>query len=160
MKDPLAVANKILDLASKANKTVTPMQLIKLVYLCHGWSLGITGKPLLDEHVEAWRYGPVIRSIYQKVKDRRDLPVEGPLLSHFFSKPSDEFSSDELAIIEQVYKLYGDMSGISLSNLTHQSGSPWSRIWEIEGQNSEIPNDLIEHHYKHLYQQLTSQQQG
>lgn len=158
MNNSFAVANKILDLAVVADKTVTPMQLIKLVYLCHAWSLGLTGKPLIDEHVEAWRYGPVIRSLYQKVKDSRDFPVNGPLKDFIGRKPKDEFSVNENEVIEQVYNLYGDFSGISLSNLTHKIGSPWSIIWDSEGENSAIPNDLIEHHYKQLYKELSNEE--
>ena len=36
------------------------MHAIKLVYLCHGWMLGIYGRSLIGEPVEAWRYGPVV----------------------------------------------------------------------------------------------------
>ncbi len=31
------------------------MQLIKLVYLCHGWTMGLYSRPLI-ENVEAWQY--------------------------------------------------------------------------------------------------------
>ncbi|MCD8455896.1 DUF4065 domain-containing protein [Xylella taiwanensis] len=44
------------------------MQVLKLVYIAHGWHLGFRQEPLLNKRVEAWRHGPVIRSLYEKVK--------------------------------------------------------------------------------------------
>lgn len=161
MHSSLAVANKVLELANRANDTVTPMQLIKLVYLCHGWMLGLHGRPMLNENVEAWRYGPVVRSLYDRVRKYRDMPVQGPLRSPFsLSEPHETFTPEEENIIQQVYANYGRHSGVALSNLTHQPGSPWSIVWNCEGKNSPISNDLIESHYRELYMRLSQGQQG
>lgn len=50
----LAVANYLLDKAKAKNDTLTPMQLIKLAYIAHGWMLGKYGAALLLEPVEAY----------------------------------------------------------------------------------------------------------
>lgn len=146
------VANTILGLAEERGKTVTPMQLIKLCYMCHGWMLGIYGRPLINESVQAWRYGPVVRSVYQEAKKFRDQPVVGRLGQGMFSPNSVPLDEAALDIVTQVYEKYGDLSGISLSSLTHQSESPWHIVWTKNGQiNAVIPNDLIEDHYSKLY---------
>ena len=44
------------------------MKVQKLVYFAHGWHLGITKKPLINEQVEAWPYGAVIPSLYDYLK--------------------------------------------------------------------------------------------
>ncbi|OFE11413.1 hypothetical protein PHACT_12720 [Pseudohongiella acticola] len=152
MHSAIAVANKILDLATENGRSVTPMQLIKLVYLCHGWMLGLYGRPLLAENIEAWRYGPVIRSLYAKVKDFRDNPVKGPLKQGLrISAPDETFDEQESDLISQVFEIYGRYSGVALSNLTHESGSPWDVVWKLKGQNSSISNDIISDHYRSLY---------
>lgn len=149
MRDPVAVANKILEVAKESSDpSVTPMQLIKLAYLCHGWMLGLYGRPLLSESVEAWQYGPVVRSIYKAVSKHRDKPVEYPIKNMFGHSANEEFDEAELDIIQQVYRIYGGWSGLSLSNLTHQPGTPWSIVWSGKGKNSVISNDLIESHFK------------
>jgi len=143
------VANYILELAKKSEKTVTPMQLIKLAYLCHGWMLGIRGRPLIDdEQVQAWRYGPVINSIYQGTKERKSLPV----IEKLKVSGNLKLTEDEENLVAAVYKEYGDFSGIALSSMTHAPETPWSIVCEQNGEcNAIISNDLIEEHYSQKY---------
>lgn len=54
----------------------TQMKLHKLLYYAHGWHLGFTGEPLLDEAIEAWAYGPVVPSIYQELKMLGSAPID------------------------------------------------------------------------------------
>ena len=62
--DPKAIANYFLDLARAQEKALTPLKIQKLVYFANGWHLAIKGVPLINEQVEAWRFGPVIPSLY------------------------------------------------------------------------------------------------
>ncbi|MDB4309159.1 DUF4065 domain-containing protein [Porticoccaceae bacterium] len=141
----LQVGQKYLTLAADESKTLTPMQLIKLVYLAHGWMLATASRPLLRDSVEAWQYGPVLPDLYEKIKSCRSHPVIGPL-----SDDSDQL--DELAtiVIGEVYKLYGHLDGISLSALTHQEGTPWDITWKSRGKSGVISDDLIESHFRSL----------
>ena len=45
------------------------LKLVKLVFLAHGWRLGCKGDPLIREQVEAWKYGPIVRSVYDAFKE-------------------------------------------------------------------------------------------
>jgi uncharacterized phage-associated protein len=54
------VANRFLELAEAEGRSLTPLQLMKLVYIAHGWMLGIHQRPLIKDHIEAWKLGPVI----------------------------------------------------------------------------------------------------
>ena len=138
------VANKLLKIASKNNKTFTPMQIIKLVYLAHAWMLALHMRPLIEEEVEAWKYGPVIPQLYQAIKNYKSNPVV------LITCQSQKFDKDAQDIIQQVYDKYGHFDGIELSMLTHEKNSPWE-IARRNG-NSIISNDLIMHHYKKLVQ--------
>src|SRR5215510_7158653 len=69
--DSKAAANWFLDLG----QPLTPMKLQKLVYFAHGWSLALTGVPLIKDAVEAWRYGPVIPALYHEFKHNGARPI-------------------------------------------------------------------------------------
>lgn len=139
------VANRMLQLAGDENRSLTPMQLIKLVYLCQGWMLGIEGRPLFKEPVEAWAYGPVIRSVYDAVRTYRDQPI-----SEMIPTDPTNFDPDEDDIIRQTFDQYGELPGLTLSKLTHKDGSPWSITYENLGRNGTISNDLIQGHFYEL----------
>lgn len=140
---PTKVAEYILKLAQDKENPLTPMQVLKLVYISHGWHLGLCGRPLVNESIEAWQYGPVIPSVYHRYKRFGsrfidDAPSELPT----------GFDESEASTINQVFKGYGKRSGISLSSLTHEPGSPWSITVEQSGIGSVISNDLIEDFYR------------
>lgn len=142
------VANKLLSLAESKPDTLTPMQVMKLVYLCHGWMLGLQGRQLITESIEAWKYGPVIPDLYQATKDFKSNAVKGPL-------PGAEnvmFNAVEESLITDVYDKYGKYSGPQLSALTHMDGSPWSITWEKYGRSAIVSNDLIEEYFRRISQ--------
>ncbi|WP_122354720.1 Panacea domain-containing protein [Pseudomonas coronafaciens] len=151
MSKSLAVAQYILDKTREIHDdALTPMQLIKLVYVAHGYMLAEHGEPLLNESVEAWQYGPVVRSVYEAVRDFRSSPVEYVPGARRWSGP---FDLEEKAIMEQVAEMYGDVNGVRLSAATHKPGTPWSITWDRHGRNAEISNDLIEDFYQRILAQ-------
>lgn len=146
MHDSRTVANRLLTLAEARGDTLTPMQLLKLTYITHGWNLGLYGRPLIRDDVQAWRYGPVIPRLYNAVKDFRGKPVRGPIAT----PGDDRLTVADEDIVRQVYGIYGDKSGPALSRLTHAPGTPWALTYVAEEFGIVIPNDLIEDHYKRL----------
>jgi uncharacterized phage-associated protein len=150
---PATIANYFLDKASVEQRALTPMQLLKLVYIAHGWNLGYFSEPLINETVQAWKYGPVIKSLYDKVKRYGSGAVSEPLRTG--SMPwVRESSVDErtASLLNAVWRNYAQYSGIQLSRMTHQNETPWSQAWLDQGgcnqRYAEISNELIEKHYK------------
>ncbi|NWB31763.1 Panacea domain-containing protein [Pseudomonas gingeri] len=151
MSKSLAVAQYILEKTREFHDdALTPMQLIKLVYVAHGYMLAEHGEPLLSEPVEAWQYGPVIRSVYEAVRDYRSSPVSKVPGARRWT---GRFSQKERESMEQVAEKYGGVNGVRLSAATHKPGTPWSVTWDRYGKNSTISNDLIEHFYDHILSQ-------
>lgn len=149
MNDSKKVANRLLEIAAEAGDTLTPMQLLKLVYICHGWMLGLYGVPLIRDQIQAWKYGPVIPKLYDAVRHFRSQPVVGPLP---ISGPDGDLIGIEDQVIRQSYDIYGKMSGPALSRLTHMPGTPWDQSFRPDEMAIEISNDLIEDHYQTLAQ--------
>ena len=53
----------------------SPMKLQKLLYCVQGWHLARFGEPLFDAPIEAWRDGPVIRSVWESHKGQQQVEV-------------------------------------------------------------------------------------
>lgn len=146
MYSVMNIADAILKIAKRQGKRLTPLQLMKLVYIAHGWSLGLGRGDLFADRIEAWKYGPVIPDLYRATKHWGRNPIS-------FDKIGDDLvpvDGDTEVFLTDVVEKYGNLSGIALSSLTHQSGTPWDRMYE-DGANNEIPDDLIEAHYKKLW---------
>ncbi|ARO69695.1 hypothetical protein B9J09_06285 [Xylella fastidiosa subsp. pauca] len=173
---PATIANYFLQRASKEGRALTPMQVLKLVYIAHGWHLGFRKEPLIDEVVEAWRHGPVISSLYRKMKQYGSggitelLPVNPFSWATARASKIDEKSEE---ILDSVWNSCGHFGGIQLSEMTHKEGTPW---WQVRNgpkrketglMNLTINNDLIQefyeqkikaHSYGKLYEKSRSNQ--
>lgn len=141
---PKVIANYLIRKSFADQSLVTPMKLIKLIYIAHGWSLALRDNALINEPIEAWKYGPVISSIYHSLKKYGKSPVTSEILDN--SNIDEELSEDEKALLDKVWNVYKPYSGLHLSTLTHQKDSPWDLIFNNGG--SEIPNELIKSHYQ------------
>lgn len=143
------IARALLRFATQDSRTLTPMELVKLTYLCHGWHLAFTGKPLTSDEPQAWQYGPVYPDLYHSVKNFRAGAVtnvpEGGL--ECFGVP--EINEQTQKIIKSVYDAYKNLNGVQLSALTHQEGTPWHKVWD-GSRNKSIPQELIESHFNDL----------
>lgn len=142
------VANEFLRLAQDKGVALTPLQLMKLVYIAHGWMLGLRRRPLITNRIEAWKYGPVIPDLYSSTKKFGSGAVTGELRPWFFSRPPD-LDAEETDLVRQVFDVYGGLSGIQLSAMTHKLGTPWATTYKLD-ENATISNDLIAEHYQQL----------
>ena len=149
--DAVTVANRFIELAkADAGKRLTPMQLIKLSYIAHGFSLAINKRPLLNESVEAWRYGPVVPSLYRKLKKYGSGDVTESLSPAFAGLKTERLDEDDQKLIDTVYQKYGNLNGIQLSHLTHRSGTPWDVTYSPDEYGNSIDNTVIRTHYATL----------
>src|SRR5258708_2453783 len=158
--DALAVANWFLAKAAKESKTLDPMKLQKLIYFAHGWSLALTDIPLIEEHPEAWDYGPVIPSVYHEFKSfgrkpitsrasKIDWPISAKLediLNSVFYEPAVEDDDDTERLLTRVWEVYGGLTGVQLSNMTHAAGGAWYKAYHelANGRKGvDISDELI-----------------
>jgi uncharacterized phage-associated protein len=135
------VCREILELGKQR---ITPLKLIKLAYISQGFHLGYYGKPIFDDEVEAWPYGPVIRSIYFAVNHFKRHEITKTLFEHV----NDDLSLEAQRVIDAVIKTYDKYDALELSALTHRKGSPWDITVREKGINKIIPKSLIKSHYE------------
>ncbi|MBY0545082.1 MAG: DUF4065 domain-containing protein [Gammaproteobacteria bacterium] len=129
------------------------MKLIKLIYFAYGWHLAIVGKRLINEPVCAWRYGPVIESVYQDFKKYGNGPITEETSNRIDDKQVGQLMTDEvaLALLDKIWDVYGVYDGIQLSNLTHEPDSPWYEAWHAQKgkshHNFNIDDQLIKAYF-------------
>ena len=141
MHDARQIANWFVERAAQDGRALSIMSLLKLVYIAHGWNLEMRKEPLFSNPIEAWQYGPVIPDVYRAFRPQ-GVSVSTPIAG--FNKPTD---AGEEGFLEQIYKIYGNLSAFRLSELTHVAGGPWETAWNWGGRYAPIPNDLIQAHY-------------
>lgn len=138
----LVIVNTIL---YEMDNKLTPLQVNKLTYFSHGWLLGLYGRPLISEQVEAWRYGPVVPAVYYALRENGRSPVR---FMDYFDCLYNGLDDKEKDIIKQVIEGYGSLSGSELIGLTHEEGTPWSQCYDKSKQNTVIPNQIIKEYFE------------
>ena len=147
----------------KNNCSLTPLQIIELVYISHCYTLGIKHHPLIHDRVEAWSYGPVIPSLYWQLYNFGDKPVTRLLYSGidvtdaFRMEKQKNFLSDELGecqtILNKVLRTFGVLSGRKLLEITNKLGSPWNQCY-VQGRTGVIIPDYITEQYYEMMLEL------
>ncbi|WP_192798782.1 Panacea domain-containing protein [Brucella intermedia] len=151
--DARAIANYILDRApEKGVEKLTLMQLLKLVYLSHGWSLAFHDTPLVAQNPQAWQYGPVYPHIYKALNKFGGSPVAERIIDKLTGIPvyPVEMSDRQKRVIDAVLLSYGQKHAFELSNITHMSDGPWDKTIQTQGVYKEIPLVEMRDHYKKL----------
>jgi uncharacterized phage-associated protein len=137
-------------LVLKAKKPMSPMKLLKLCYIAHGYMLARHRLPLLDEQVQAWQYGPIVESVYQSIRDYGSRPVttvHGNIIWVL------DFTEDEEAVMQEVLDKYEHVDAITLSAAMHKAGTPWEVSWSLKEENTSMSNELIAYHYGNVVSQ-------
>ena len=133
----------------------------KLVYITYGFYYAYFDKRLFSDIIEAWRFGPVIPSIYHGLKKHGYSQINTPYsdkntgLNKDKEKnenPPEVEEKDEKinGVLEAVVEIYGDMSAIALIDRTHKKGTPWEQTYKESIFHLEIEDSLIIDYYKKL----------
>lgn len=122
------IANQLLIYsADTGRELMTNMKLQKMLYYQQGFHLAYFNTPLFDDEIEAWMYGPVVPTMYDRYKTNGHNGIEPDRTIEFiFDQPQ------ELALFNEVCRVYGAYSTIGLMHMTHQE-SPWKNTPTGEG---------------------------
>ena len=129
----------------RRNEETTPMHILKLVYIAHGWMLGLNNQLLVREDAKVWPYGPVIEEIYMRYRHFRAEPIDMAA-----SSLADYMDATQTDLIERVVESYDKYDAFQLSALTHQDGTPWEQTHRELGLGATIPTHLIRDYYAEL----------
>ena len=151
---PLTVANYFLSVGNRESVPITPLKLQKLVYFAHGWYMGFTGEPLVNEKIQAWEFGPVIPSLYHEFKEFKNNPISR-FAGNF--RPADLTSPEVTAaksLLDRIWSIYSRYTAAQLSALSHEPNGPWHQMVKqmpdgpARVRNMPIPNEMIGNFFK------------
>lgn len=132
------------------------LKLEKLCYLCYADYLCEFGKRLFEDKICAFKYGPVVDSVYKKYKKYGSLEINED--EEIIEKqeelrlPSESrilFAEDginKLFSISKTLEKYGDLSASKLVKITHTKDSPWDKAYNEKQCNMLLDEIIIEYH--------------
>ncbi len=109
-------------LEDSKDEGLTNLKLQKLCYYAQGLYLAKYGERLFKDDMEAWKHGPVVPVLYEKLKSCGRIPIESTML---FQNSSDiKLCDKEKDLIEDVFTYFGEYTAWKLADLTHEE-DPW-----------------------------------
>lgn len=139
MVKAIDVANVFLKLSDPdSGDTLTNLKLQKLVYYAQGFHKAIYGSPMFNEKILHWEHGPVVRELYDALKGYKKDSV--PVPEKFEAKM---FTKDQLDLIEEINRVYGQFSAWKLRDMTHAE-DPWKNT----AKDEEITLDILGKYFK------------
>ena len=162
------IANELIRLAAADGHAYDQMQLQKLVYIAHGWTLAITGEPLTGDRPEAWDFGPIYRRLADALARCGRDPVvqliarETVLIGQVGVETDLDGSELELIereLVARVARDYGAFSSSQLSAFTRGDDAPWANVYRAgDGRFRDIPHALIRDQFVRLAQRTSDDQ--
>jgi uncharacterized phage-associated protein len=143
MSTPLFLSNNFILKALKEEIALSPMKLQKLIYFTYRDYLKKTNSPLFSELISAWKYGPVVESVYNHFK-----PFGSSSINKFYKNSAGDVSilsesSEGFGdIIRPIWGKYREYTGVELSKITHKEGTAWHKAW-TKGKSYLNNEDII-----------------
>ena len=131
--DKEKLGNTVVYIASHTSN-LSKTKLLKLLYFMEEYSVRRFHTPFLGLPFEVWQAGPVVKDVFI---DLSETPV---ILDGYVTKQikgdatyilpikefcDDEFSDNDLVVMQEVVKRYGNKTAKELVALTHKKGTLW-----------------------------------
>lgn len=136
----VVLAKYIVSYANKHNFSINITKVQKLLYIVYGVYLAVTGKRLTNEHPQAWPYGPVFPST-------RNALIKIDLDN--YCEVNETIPNDVKSCVKIVFDSYGGQTAGTLTEWSHQAGSPWEKTMKQKGfvWGNTIPDVFIKDYF-------------
>jgi uncharacterized phage-associated protein len=127
------IGNSIIYLSNNI-PNLSKTKALKLIYILDELSIKRSGIPFVNLKYKVWKFGPVSEEIFI------DLSSEISLLKKYIERSSDdgttlikpiakfnddEFSDNDIELLDFVIEKFGNKTAKQLVNHTHRKNSPW-----------------------------------
>ena len=119
---------------------LTNMHIQKLMYFFEAYYMNL--HPEIDElygcHFNAWAFGPVAIPLYTEFRKFGNNYIE---LTENNIQNGENIKTEKKKILDRIYEAFKDITAMNLVKITHMPDSPWSKIWEKNGQKVGYGSD-------------------
>jgi len=137
-------------LCALSDWSLTNLQLQKLLYLSHLLYLGENEEPLILEPFQAWKFGPVLPQVYNRVKIFKDRPVLNIFYGVEVLSENDSFYSKEACFLKNIYQKLARKTARQLVIMTHLKEGAWEKAY-IRAPFSALDDEDILQEYERYY---------
>jgi uncharacterized phage-associated protein len=118
----------------KGNGWLTKKSILKLIYIIEERSIQKTCIPFFNLQYEVWKYGPVAKDVHAELYDdlnlfknyiERKSKEDAIIICSKGEFNNDEFTDNDLEILDEVVNEFKDFSEKQLIDYTHRKGSLW-----------------------------------
>lgn len=122
---------------------ITNLKLQKLLYYCQANTLLSSELPLFKNKIIAWKYGPVVKEVYEKYSE-----FKADFLYQKIRIPNNILSLDKVYrdSIEYIYNQFRD-EGSNILIIRTRNEMPWINAYQTLGVGSEIKSSAIYRYY-------------
>lgn len=137
-RSAINLAIYIIEKCCKDGNPISNLQLQKILYYIQVAFLKQFHTPCFDDSIEAWRFGPVVRSVYNKYCGFGALPICEFIGSNL------NYTKEELDLINSIVICKRKAKPWELVKDTHAKNKAWDKIYAGgEGNRCEIPVELL-----------------
>ena len=117
------IARYIVAMAQDKGLPINMTKVQKLLYIAYGIYLAIKDERFIDEHPQAWPYGPVFPSTRNKLLKENfyDIRIDNPEFAEL------RINAELNSLLNLVFNNFGDWTASELSQWSHTDGSPWEK---------------------------------
>jgi len=122
----------LISLFKKDNKSITQLQLQKIMYFFEAYYMAINPEieALYQCNFNAWAFGPVAIPLYNEFKQFGENPIT---LNLEQEEAGNGICIDKRKRIDYIYEVFGNLTAMKLVELTHREDSPWYETWIKNG---------------------------
>lgn len=123
------------------HEDITHLKLQKLLYFAQAAHLAAHGAPLFSDEIQAWKFGPVVPTVYQIFRDFESR--------HIPSEEGHDCDEQVEVFLKEVWKTFAKYSASELVHLSHKVG-PWENFYK-PNHNNVIPVSAIQESFENVF---------
>jgi uncharacterized phage-associated protein len=137
--DSIDVARHIAYLCSLNGFEYNNTKIQKLLYVCYGVFLAKKNQRLVNEHPQAWPYGPVFPKVFKYISSCEED----------YRKRLQVLDDDVSSNLDKIIICFGEYSAGKLSAWSHNENSPWDSVIDKDNPkwSVEIPDEIIKKYF-------------